>query len=112
MKPTTFLCVRLYEDIKKFVRAGSTFDGPFTSLGGLRADGQGWSTASAKTFPPRLCEAIAQSVIAFGGREKSSTAAISRLEHADLPLVMTGPFDALDGCTGAQMGPDFWQNFT
>ena len=112
VKPTTFLCIRLYEDIKRFVIAGSTYDGPFTPLGGLCADGKGWRTSSAKAFPPRLCEAIAQSVIAFGGRTKGPKAAASRLDLLDLPLVMTAPFVALDGCTGAQMGPDFWHDFT
>ena len=111
VKPTTFLCIRIFEDVKKFVMAGSTSEGPFTTLGGLQEDGKGWRTAKAKTFPPRLCEAIARSVIAF-----SSRAALGSKTHDfdvnGLPMVMTAPFEALDGCTGAQMGPDFWHLFT
>ena len=111
VKPTTFLCMRTYEDVKKFVLAGSTYDGPFTTLGGLQEDGKGWRTAKAKTFPPRLCEAIARSVIAFSGRAVPGSKD-PNFDVTGLPTVMTAPFEALDGCTGAQMGPDFWHLFT
>ena len=58
-------------------------------------------------FVRRLPELSSHLVTRFMGLDS-----VQRLDPLDLPEVMTAPFSALDGCTGARMGPDFWQDFS
>ena len=104
-KPTTFLCIRVFEEFRKMINLGSTSKGPFATLEGVKKDGSGWMTSGAKAFPPRLCQALAKTVEMFSNRISITKGCI---DEVDLPAVLTAHFATLEDCTGGHMGPDFW----